>query len=65
MKNFKLVFGLVFVILMSSVSCSEDQLDEDTSYEFKETHLQEVGPVVPTDSIPSNNVDPKNPGKED
>ncbi len=58
MKNLKLVFGLVFVILLGSVSCTEDQLDEDNSYEFKEIQLQEVDPVVPTDSIP-NNVDPE------
>jgi hypothetical protein len=64
MKNFKLVFGLVFVILLGSVSCTEDQLDEDNSYEFKETQLQEVDPVVPTDSIP-NNVDPKEVKKPD
>ena len=58
MKNFKLVFGLVFVILLGSVSCSEDQLDEDGAYEFKETQLQEVNPVLPTDSIPNASVDP-------
>lgn len=64
MKNLKLVFGLVFVILLGSVSCTEDQLDEDSRYEFKETQLQEVDPVVPTDSIP-NNVDPKEVKKPD
>jgi hypothetical protein len=64
MKNLKLVFGLVFVILLGSVSCSEDQLDEDNSYEFKETQLQNVDPVVPTDSIPKN-VDPEKVEKPD
>ena len=58
MKNFKLVFGLVFVILMSSVSCSEDQLDEDTSYELKETRLQENDSLVPSDIILDAEVDP-------
>ena len=58
MKNFKLVFGLVFVILFSSVSCTEDQLSEDVLYEFEETRLQDDNPVVPTDSIFNEEVDP-------
>jgi len=63
MKNFKLVFGLVFVILLGSVSCSEDQLDEDASYELKETRLQENDSLLPSDIILDAKVDPKDPGK--
>ena len=65
MKNFKLVFGLVFVILLGSVSCTEDQLDEDRAYEFKETQLHEINPVVPTDSIPNAGVEPDQVDKPD
>ena len=43
---------------MSSVSCSEDQLDEDTSYELKETRLQENDSLVPSDIILDAEVDP-------
>ena len=58
MKNFKLVFGLLFIILLGSVSCTEDQLEEDALNEFEKTRLQEDNPVVPTDSIFNSEVDP-------
>lgn len=59
MKNFKFLFGLVLVILLSNISCSESPFEDNVN----DIQLRENEPVIPTDSIPSREVDPRETGK--
>ncbi|MGX1023361.1 hypothetical protein ACSSV5_000511 [Psychroflexus sp. MBR-150] len=59
MKNFKFLFGLVLVILLSNISCSESHFEEN----INDIQLRENEPVIPADSIPSPGVDPRETGK--
>ena len=64
MKNFKLHFGLVFVLLLGSISCTNDDFQNIPAQDFEDIQLREVDPVNIPDSIPDVGVDPKNPGKD-
>ncbi len=59
MKNFKFLFGLVLVILLSNISCSESPFEDSVN----DIQLRENDLVIPTDSIPNPGVDPRETGK--
>jgi hypothetical protein len=60
MKNFKFLFGLVFVLLLCNISCSETHFEDN----LNDIQLRENDLDIPTDSIPSHGVDPQNPRKD-
>lgn len=65
MKNFKLHFGLVFVLLLGSISCTHDDFQDIPAQDLEDIQLQEVKPAHVSDSIPKADVDPDDDGKED
>ena len=65
MKNFKLHFGLVFVLLLGSISCTNDDFQDIPAQDLEDIQLREVDSVNIPDSIPSAKVDPENDRRPD